>query len=1172
MSFSKNLTITVKNTDAQLNEPLYVYEKDRNLIVYFKIMDYKYKFDKNPTNVLASVDDIMEAYATIVDPNGYELTRQYGEVVDDEIKFIVTNDLVDELDELGTYRLQFHIKCQHSEFTIPEISFKVLERLKGFRTVTDEGEVGDEILNNSESFIDAEGKLHLVWQEGDTISSIRLNQMVQVINNAVDEEHQRQINEVNRENRANAKLDELETRFSALTTSQQQSAEVIDARDGEASLKARLDRDVKKPLEYYGDVEGSYISTDSTAGYLKDVEILGNTIQNEDNLEDIRSVGNKIEGQELYEIPVLSCGKNLAKDISDAKINVNDTHWIVIDNGDGSYKVTGDGSGINGFALKLNVEVTPNTTYTFSFKVDGVYPTLRLPIYVYKGFNTLWDNNKVFYIGSEYTFTTPSDTNKICLGFYYRNTMDTTSVMISDIQLEEGTVETPYEPYQKDKLTILSPVQLEKVGDVADRVICKDGVFGVEKLYQYNWDDISFTIPIGQFDSDDFTGKYNVFRLMKSQYNLIKKGIYPFFRVGGSFDENFKPYDGECIWGDGSYLYFKILKGKTTLDEFKAGKSFDFIVQSENPQFIPLPHSQQVKLRTFANKTNISFLTEIEGTIKAQVPKSLGATVNTHTEQISNLNKELDRVKKLEESTVSTVETESDFTTVEATSNGYFEDVKLEGKTLVNLSTLRDKTLSNTNDSERRLDFNVSMFKANTDYTLIMNVGNVANGTRSLFVQWDFIDGSASKFNTINSNVSSLANSMVVFKFRQDILPSELKRVYLSLHINDSTSCICEIKDCIVLEDDHTQNPPSYFEGLKSVGEDVDEIVVSSVKGDGNLFDGRLDAVTILTDGNSLGKLVEHDSVKSEYTSHIKPIPIQPNTTYEIGIDNSDLQALCMLYDNNMNPLCFEYSNNGIKQFTTPNNAKYARVRYQIKYSDINNYNMYLVKIGDTSKDYMLHQSDKKRLLFYNEETQTWEKPILREWDSTEKHADGKYYYHQRSGEVVLNGSENNWNIRTDREGENTQLFTHAINGDFRTSNNDENLISDKFMASIRAFIDDKELFYRNNGSIYVRILKSKLPTQDVAGFKAWLQANNVTVVYQLAEEKIYECTNIDLITYEGETNYIIEAGAIIPKSILKVHSNIANVIRALQEKVSVLESNYVTLFNTITAAFNSLE
>ena len=56
---------------------------------------------------------------------------------------------------------------------------------------------------------------------------------------------------------------------------------------------------------------------------------------------------------------------------------------------------------------------------------------------------------------------------------------------------------------------------------------------------------------------------------------------------------------------------------------------------------------------------------------------------------VEKTNKELDKIKKLEESTVSTVETESDFTTVEATSNGYFEDVKLEGKTWLIIYTIQ---------------------------------------------------------------------------------------------------------------------------------------------------------------------------------------------------------------------------------------------------------------------------------------------------------------------------------------------------------------------------------------------------------------------------------------------------------------------------------------------------
>ena len=428
--------------------------------------------------------------------------------------------------------------------------------------------------------------------------------------------------------------------------------------------------------------------------------------------------------------------------------------------------------------------------------------------------------------------------------------------------------------------------------------------------------------------------------------------------------------------------------------------------------------------------------------------------------------------KLLRDSTVSTVETESDFTTVEATSNGYFEDVKLEGKTLVNLPRRQVSYYpSGSNGAIIVSDSNVTCYeyeiKPNTTYTIKKDEVS-DRGTVALFSS-----------NSVGSVATKAVISMISDGKISTIRTGNEDK-YMLLYVN-STLISSGVKTT-VLEGDHTQNPPSgYIEGLKSVGEDVDEIVVSSVKGDGNLFDGRLDAVTILTDGNNLGKLVEHDSVNSEYTSHIKPIPIQPNTTYEVGIDNSDLQALCMLYDNNMNPLCFEYSANGIKQFTTPNNAKYARVRYQIKYSDINNYNMYLVKIGDTSKDYMLHQSDKKRLLYYNEETQTWEKPILREWDSIEKHSNGKYYYHQRSGE----------------EG--------YTKGD----------------ESVSDYITDM-----------------------------------TTTVKPLAQEKVYECTNIDLITYANETNYIVESGAIAPKSILKVHNNISNVVKILQEKVSLLESN----------------
>ena len=69
---------------------------------------------------------------------------------------------------------------------------------------------------------------------------------------------------------------------------------------------------------------------------------------------------------------------------------------------------------------------------------------------------------------------------------------------------------------------------------------------------------------------------------------------------------------------------------------------------------------------------------------------------------------------------------------------------------------------------------------------------------------------------------------------------------------------------------------------------------------------------------------------------------------------------------------------------------------------------------------------------------------------------------------------------------------------------------------------------------------------------------NGLVVVNQLAQEEVYECTNIDLITYANETNYIVNSGAIVPRTTLKVHNNISNVVSLLQKKVSLLEDKFI--------------
>ena len=739
------------------------------------------------------------------------------------------------------------------------------------------------------------------------------------------------------------KVNEVETRFNALTSSQQQDAEVIDARDGETSLKARLDRDVKNAKQIYANIEGSHISTDSSVGYAKDVEILGNTIQSASSLADIKSVGDKVEGQELYEIPVLSVGKNLFNTVfKDALNNING--------------VTVNDSGV------VTINGTLSTHAMFNVVIPkGKYRTTtfsdsRMALHVF------WDGGDSSFQTNKTLSYTEDKTLKcyIASGTYDNH--------ICKFQLEEGTVATPYEPYIEDKLAILSPVQLEKVGNVADRIIEKDGVLGVEKnvktVYTKEFANVSIY--------EDKGGTY----LWKVSVNTKNTNVMSNFAPTGKLSTE-ATQTQVIIYDHTTKRELRLAFKKSDFPNFSDVSNVQeylrdnakYIKIIQEPQFIPLPRSQQVKLRTFANKTNISFLTEIEGTIKAQVPKSLGATVNTHTEQINNLNKELDRVKKLEESTVSTITTESDFTTVEATNNGYFEDVKLEGKTLVNLAT--QPTNNGSINHQYATISTVTNIKPSTVYTYIIR----NNGRETLKLYLNTNGG----FDWFDLDVE--VNSTVIGKAKT--LPTINGDIWLSLKKAETVEQNLQV---VLLEGDHTQNPPSYFEGLKSVVEDVDEIVVSS------------------------------------------------NNNQPKQIETTDDNSITTTIDN-------------------PN-----------------------------------YQSDKKRLLYYNEETQTWEKPILREWDSIEKHSDGKYYYHVRS-----------------KEGD-------YVEGD----------------ESLNDCITD------------------------------------LTVsVKKLAEEKVYECTNIDLITYANETNYIVECGAISPKTTLKVHNNISNVVSLLQKKVSLLENNITSYMIT---------
>ena len=130
------IDVKISDYNSELSKPLVIYERDRGLEIYFNLKEYAYKYDKKPSNLL---ENLVGAYATVtlVNPSGDEININEVEITKEaKVKFVVTEDLTDELTEIGIYQLQIHVNNDvegrdTSVFSIPPFNFEVRERLKG---------------------------------------------------------------------------------------------------------------------------------------------------------------------------------------------------------------------------------------------------------------------------------------------------------------------------------------------------------------------------------------------------------------------------------------------------------------------------------------------------------------------------------------------------------------------------------------------------------------------------------------------------------------------------------------------------------------------------------------------------------------------------------------------------------------------------------------------------------------------------------------------------------------------------------------------------------------------------------------------------------------------------------------------------------------------------------
>ena len=116
---------------------------------------------------------------------------------------------------------------------------------------------------------------------------------------------------------------------------------------------------------------------------------------------------------------------------------------------------------------------------------------------------------------------------------------------------------------------------------------------------------------------------------------------------------------------------------------------------------------------------------------------------------------------------------------------------------------------------------------------------------------------------------------------------------------------------------------------------------------------------------------------------------------------------------------------------------------------------------------------------------------------------------------------------------------------------------SDKFTSytSNYSYGNDFEAISGKKGIIYLRINKSRLSKLDVNGFKQWLQANPVTVVYELAEP-YYEPIEPQLSQYSFSTvkDGDMEIITALPIEIDLTYRTDINGVSSIEEQIASIQ------------------
>ena len=476
---------------------------------------------------------------------------------------------------------------------------------------------------------------------------------------------------------------------------------------------------------------------------------------------------------------------------------------------------------------------------------------------------------------------------------------------------------------------------------------------------------------------------------------------------------------------------------------------------------------------------------------------------------------------------------------------GLTKDTVIKGRTLQNLvktNAPRDIRIEKDNmigcTSREVSIFNNSIIKASSKYTIIFNVNELTCDFRIAIRERT--DHAGRQYITI----AKAGESGVV---RKTITVGNfiINDFFLFIEEGDFQSGkVASISDVILLEGDYSNTPIEelpFIEGIQSVGE-------NEVQEDGKyLISGKSYGENIFNVNDYvkggyyyLGKFNAHAS--GWYTPKLKKVD---SNTYYYFLDEENQPTIVSyvdFYDSNQN---FISSQTDKSQILTPSNCEFVRFTiWDTKFKD----NLY---IGTKQQYEPCQESTYSYLL--NEPLRQLPNGVA---DSIDLETG---VLTRRVGKIILNGTETGYDDYTVDGSQNTEttlIFRYEYYKHCSSWGDTKNAIVDTMPIVGNLLYGLPNCGYASDrNSLIFRIEKSKLETQDVHGFKKWLQANPTTIYYELRNPTTEQLKPRQLFSYEGVT-HIVSNNTLQARTSVKIRSYIQAVVTNLINENETLRSN----------------